>query len=265
MKKIVCFLLTLVLAAGMTACSNGTEPTEPSVPATAATEPTTAPTAAPTEAPTSVPKLLLEDLISESRTEHIDYTDDSGNPYKLDCAIPKINLDSDAVKQLNEQITDLLTPYLDDAVKAQETKTTCGLSNQSYDAWLDDNGHVTLLLTIEGIWDNVLRYAYTVDTSTGSVLSRNGIAMLLKMRGSELTDAIRSSTEAYMAKQYAAIQENDPELYDELLQQTLTDEILDTAQCYIDADGNAQIICRIASPAGAAYYVHTYPLVRESE
>lgn len=271
MKRICLVLLAALCALSLTGCAtigvligqNATTmpsptaaPTPTASPApTALPEPTAEPTPEPTDAPASV-----DDYVGLLTQEHIAYTDGVGNTYDVTYTVPKLLLNSGDAAQVNREIEELCLPEIAYAQQSAEAGTSLILMNISYQAWLENN-NLTLILALDYDADSAYYTVYRLCVNSGALLTNEDMAAQLGIGDAEYSGFVRNAMEAHFASMYSGAKEAvGEEFYLAQLENTVSDDNVQAAELYFDADGTPMLHCRIYSLAGASWYEYLIPL-----
>lgn len=181
------------------------------------------------------------------------------NLYGREVAIPKINISSDTVKNINDEIWQEI--YVDTVEICKESwAMNPGLADYIKYKW-DLNGD-TVSLVIESKpedwawWDF---YVYNVSVSSGEVVSNEDIVSQAGFTWEDYQQKIRDAAGSYFASGFAnggdtLKQSWFIEAYNNAIDSTLSQDNIDLARPYINSDGQLCVIVPVYSVAGANYY-----------
>ena len=157
--------------------------------------------------------------------------------------IPAINIDSDDVKTINNEIDSYYKSRAEEGSSATKIK---------YESYTNENT-LSLLISIEYPNDCIYYKAYNVDIYTGKRITNEELIKAKNVSEKELTTKIKELAKAKYASKYSKL--SDDAMYDEQLNKTIADKncTIDNYM-FLNEDGKISVVVDIYSLAGADKY-----------
>lgn len=265
MKKFIASLLALLMLLSMAGCggkdsgdkSDNTQ-TTPST-GIALPDESTVPTGNPSnDAGLSAP-LPVEEYYSESG----DYTDSTGTTWNYDFRIPKLTDDTEAAREINEEITGKYEYYAQNVMENMKKGYTPEYLNIGWYA-CQYQDVLSVIVSAHEIGEFCEYSVFCYNMASGERYYGND-DLLQKLGISELDalDATRRAAQEYFVSGHSALSEAEREqsFYLDALARTLSNEyVRDGAMLYLDDDGTLTAVLPVASLAGADWYYRVLPL-----
>lgn len=226
----------------------------------------------PAAAPTAAPETEGDSVVEDSGTDVIMppdgvYTEESATDTAVeepaegfaslaaeDCiedalpregVLPRITLDCDGARQINQQLEEKFIPISEDPI--------CEQLYYMYSKGADR----VLSIVMEEHWPNDCVYytAYNLDLETGQALTGPELLALLGVDEAELRNLEQALMGREFTNMYGDMQADiDPDFYDGQYERTTSPDNTETDQLWISGDGQLCFAGRIYSMAGAEYY-----------
>ncbi len=241
MKKMLCGILSVALAAtSLAACSSNEATPAPSTTATTAltdTEPTRV-----LESTVEVSDVYTDELTIESGTCHYH--------------VPQIHVAGEPLTAVNEAMyATLYDGVMQNQVYAVEGAPAWTGINY---IWGENDAVVSVLVGMEDALNtnNYTYIAYSAHKDSGEVIADSSeLLSFYGMTEEQFTEAVKSAVEMHFVMTYQSmIGTVGEDQYLQNLQTTLSDETIANATAFISPDGDLCVVADIASFAGADFY-----------
>ena len=264
MKKLILILAFLMICLTLNACNAPKEEPATEPPTQQVTEAETEPTTEPPTEPTTEPEptIDLENLVTDAYS----YVLDVGSGVTLNYNIPQINLDTEAVAQINSEIYS----HLYDETMQECVFASLEIGNDipicleiSYEWYINDD-ILSLVITEELDADIINYIAYNLYISEG-IEASNEYIILSKMSSlQEYRDTVKEALGSMVWNSYGDMialwqSNNADEMLAEaryVLESTISVENIDACAPYLGENGDLYIIGDVYSLAGASKYSH---------
>ena len=283
MKKMLAFMLSILMLLSLCACSsaaaeNSAVPTAsvsasakvspPAVPTEKSAAPVPTETPVPSETPAPSPDASAESeepnpaekYVTVYREEKGEYKDSVGNRYEYSYVIPKFDLDGVNVSMLNDEIITKLEPIVDESLLSIRDGFSISILSIGYEAYL--NGDiVSLIVSIDCDTDYVTKWVWNLDVSTKEGVDGDYLFSLTDMGadGTKLSDVTAASVGKFYDENYP---DRTAKPWLESFNMTMDKENLAKTQYYFDAEGQLTGIVKMHVPAGAGCYDTDVPMTR---
>lgn len=173
--------------------------------------------------------------------------------------IPKINLSSDAVADINAEIwTNLYDGVVVEILEWWNQGHYEGYETITYD-WYINNDILTLVVESHPVgWHWVDYYVYNVSISTGDRISLNELISMTGLSQAEYLDTVRQALGStyFQGKESYIEQVGYDNFFRTQLENTLSEDNIQSCVPYFNGDGQLCIIGAIYSLAAADFYYH---------
>lgn len=181
------------------------------------------------------------------------------NLFGREVAIPKINISSDTVKNINEEIWQKI--YVDTVERELESwEMNPGVADYIKYKWALNGDTISLVIESKpedwAWWDF---YVYNVSASSGEVVKDEDIVSQAGFTWDEYQQKIRDAAGSYFSEGYSLNSDNFKnqqfvDIYNSVIDNTLSQENIDKAVPYINSEGQLCVIVPVYSVAGASFY-----------
>ena len=183
--------------------------------------------------------------------------DSVGNTYDCTYRIPSITLQSEDAQEINRELNEWLTPYIEEQQKYHEEGISMVVPSIDYEAWIY-NETLTLIVTMQTDWSQTFYRVYNLDIYTGEDLDNEDLLHRTNLTESAFFDALYAALNAMFDPAYAEMA--GEEFFTAQRERTLSEENLEEAELFFDAKGNAFAHVLVYSLAGADSYEHLLEL-----
>ncbi len=271
MKKLIASILVLLMLLSMAGCagkdsgdkSDNTQ-TAPST-GIALPDESTVPTGNSSNDDGLPAPLPVEEYYSESG----DYTDSTGTTWNYDFRIPKLTDDTEAAREINEEITGKYEYYAQNVMENMKKGYTPEYLNIGwyacrYNIPALQQEVLSIVISAHEIGEFCEYSVFCYNIASGERYYGND-DLLQKLGISELDtlEATRRAAQEYFVSGHSALSEAEREqsFYLDALARTLSNEyVRDGAMLYLDDNGTLTAVLPVASLAGADWYYRVLPL-----
>ena len=158
--------------------------------------------------------------------------------------LPYINIDSESIKQINKDISEIY----------KDVKEEHGDFGISYEYFINDN--ILSLLIHRGYTNDYVEYkTYNIDMTTGKPVSNLELLYSKNILENEYIEKVKNAYEADTSE-YLKNHKSEG-VFDELFLGELKDQSCSiNTPMYLDEEGKINVVAKVCSFAGAAYYYH---------
>ena len=173
-------------------------------------------------------------------------------------AIPQINLDSEEIRSLNEEIyREIYTNLVEDLLENWDDRQNGG-EEVTY-VYYEAGDVLSLVIEVHPVsWEWTDYYVYNVSVSEGRMLSDDEV--IAQSGVEDFRKTVKQALETYFWESYPAQDTFMGDFYNEQLDRTRAQSNINEAVPYLNDDGELCVIAPIYSLAGAAYYLHSVNL-----
>ncbi|MCD8115653.1 MAG: S8 family serine peptidase [Oscillospiraceae bacterium] len=169
--------------------------------------------------------------------------------------IPQINIDSEYVSSINQEIWNVLYEGVVEEIVTYWEENNYDGSEYIYYEWYVNGDILSLVIESHPAdwawWDY---YVYNIEITSGAVLSDAELLSYYGMSEDEYYETVRQALYDYYSELYEEAYEVSG--YDEQLARTISDENVNLAVPFLNNKSQLCIIGRVYSMAGAEYYDH---------
>ena len=196
------------------------------------------------------------------------YSEDFAGQYNIHHCyhIPRINLPDDLAKDWNRQIYDKLMETIEKRVHKEMDKYGRPSQRNMIYAWGQKGDLVSIVMREdEQEYDWTTHTFYTVSTKTGKQVDSSEIYAAYGMTEEQFYDAVEIVLAAVMSEQAEYYKDLlSAEKIQELIDKTLSEENIKSAEPFISADGTLSFRGSTYSPAGAGRYYYLWTIDGEN-
>lgn len=179
--------------------------------------------------------------------------------------IPKININSDDVNEINKEINDKIISQAKKCVSFLEKNESVGLYKVNYLYYINND---ILSIVINSNHDNsiVAYYVYNIDIKSGKRVKNEELIKMNNMTKEQFTNKLQSATGNKFIEKYGEINdylktqnfEGSKEMYQSQYNNTISTSNCnaDNQMIFLDANGKINVVAKIYSLAGADAYYH---------
>ena len=199
----------------------------------------------------------VEELVITDFETRLVGEDSVGNTYDCTYRIPSITLQSEDAQEINRELNEWLTPYIEEQQKYHEEGISMVVPSIDYEAWIY-NEVLTLVVTMQTDWSQTFYRVYNLDIYSGEDLDNEDLLRRTNLTESAFFDALYAALNAKFDPAYAEMA--GEEFFTAQRERTLSEENLEEAELFFDAKGNAFVHVLVYSLAGADSYEHLLEL-----
>ncbi len=224
------------------------QPTEPQPTEPQPTEPQ------PTE-PTTEPTPDLDELVSVARYETL--TDSEGEEYNY--KYPKVNIDSDYVDSVNNEIKS----YCDEIIDKQNENGHISTIGMDYEAYI--NGDIlSLVVTDIYYYGEISSLIYNINIPNGTEVKQDYFASYLNVSIEELDNLKTYTKLSFFDERFPIDSFTHDGYYDTQRERIVSGEFDSNDFLYFNENNKIYLYCTIPSMAGADYYNHHLKLLTDT-
>jgi hypothetical protein len=208
------------------------------------------------------------DLVVDAHTYAYSGKDEFDQDLELEYHIPKIDLDTDGAKAINDEIEKTFfggeneMAYIGFILNNDEPKNSeVGYGEIDYD-WYVNQDILSLVIECEGFYDNDEYYVYNLDMKSDTRLAN---ADMIATAGLTESD-FKKTAEKVLGSKYwemfggsvknIVYDESSAEFFNKQLSSTISGDNINNADLYLNEKSQLCMIAQIYSLAGADYYWH---------
>lgn len=216
---------------------------------------------------------IQQDLVTDAFTYTKTIKDIYDEVYSY--KIPKININSSEVDEINKEINDKIISQAKEGIQFLEKNEGGGLYRVDYSYYINNNV-LSIVINLEYDSDIVDYYVYNINITTGAKVTNEEILKIKKMTDNQFSEKLSSATkiefinkygskDAYMndLKNSDAFNEESELKEQESIYVTQYNKNISTSNCkidnnkiYLSDNQNLNVVTTIYSLAGAEEYEH---------
>ncbi|MCD7846114.1 MAG: hypothetical protein LUG57_09785 [Oscillospiraceae bacterium] len=203
------------------------------------------------------PPEAVSNLVTTAYTasfDDLDYTREITGDYTYEYYIPQINLESEAIDDINDEIWNLLFKgFMQEVEDCVAGNTSIYITQIDYE-WFVNGNILSLVICVMWDWGGNDYYVYNIDINSARVASDDEVYSYCELTQDQYRELVYEALYNYYCERYKDASEIDG--YDEKLLLTISDENIDLSVPFLNEEGQLCIIGRIYALAGAEYYDH---------
>lgn len=178
------------------------------------------------------------------------YTDDIGNVENYSYHVPQLNADTQAAKEINQEISERFAYYVEAQFENMDGKYSLWSWHTNWHSYWHGSQLFLLLETdLNGGLHELGAYGYDFENDcrvTGDMILKD-----FGLTEEDYLNNLREKTELMFEDMFSSNPMKD-EFYDELLERTLSELSMEQPM-FIDGAGQIETIVKVYIPAGAGY------------
>ena len=200
----------------------------------------------------TVPVAVVEDVALSGS-----YTDSTGNMYNYTYTLPKVQGNSEYVKEVNEDINKIYESVIATELKNMDDKQSLIVSDVHYMS-AEFNGITSVLIVTVTGWD--INDYYVANINSDGTKTEN--ADILKAAGMTETEFVNSVSTIYLKQispNESDIKKIDQTAYDEIREKTMAEDNCNAdLPIYLNSVGRIAFVGKVYNAAGSEYSRHLF-------